>query len=329
MGMQAEQEWKMTMNYIILDLEWNQADDLKTKLESGLMFEIIEIGAIKLNSEMIEIDSFHELIKPQVFDHMNQVTGQLIHISMKELQDCRSFNEAAADFLRWCGDDFIFCTWGSLDLTELQRNMDFYNMPGLSKKPMKYYDVQKLFSIAYEDKKKRRTLQYAVEFLHIAEEVPFHRADADAVYTAEVFKRIAAAGSVLKYYSFDTYHLPQNKAEEINVVFDDYAKYISREFINKLSAMGDKDVVSTRCFLCGTKTRKKVPWFSNNGKSYYSVMVCPKHGNIKGKIRMKKSTQDKVFVVKTMKQINAETVNDIISKRNQIREDRRDRRHRS
>lgn len=328
MGMQVQQEWKMTMNYIILDLEWNQADDLRTKLESELMFEIIEIGAIKLNSDITEIDSFHELIKPQVFNRMNQVTGELVHISMNELQNCRNFGEAAADFIRWCGEDYIFCTWGSLDLTELQKNMDFYKLPSLSKKPIKYYDVQKLFSIAYEDKKKRRTLQYAVEFLNIKEKVPFHRADADAVYTAEVFKKVAAVEGVLKNYSFDTYHLPQNKAEEINVVFDGYAKYISREFINKLSAMNDKDVVSTKCFLCGTKTKKKVPWFSNNGRNYYSVMVCPKHGNIKGKIRMKKSVQDRIYVVKTMKQINAEAVNDIIEKRNQIREGRRERRHR-
>ncbi len=318
----------MSMNYIILDLEWNQADDLKTKLESDLMFEIIEIGAIKLDSETKQADSFHELIKPQVFDRMNQITGELIHISMKELENCRNFNEVAGDFIRWCGSDYIFCTWGNLDLTELQKNMDFYGMPSLSKRPMKYYDVQKLFSIAYENKKNRRSLQYAVEFLNIEEEVPFHRADADAVYTAEVFKKVADVEGVLKNYSFDTYRLPRNKAEEINVTFDDYAKYISREFLNKLSAMNDKDVVSTKCFLCGAKTRKKVPWFSNNGKNYYSVMVCPKHGSIKGKIRMKKSVQDRIFVVKTMKQVNAETVNDIITKRNQIREGRRERRHR-
>ena len=186
------------MNYIILDLEWNQADDLKTKLESELMFEIIEVGAIKLNSEYMQIDSFHELIKPQVFNRMNQVTGELIHISMRELENCRNFCEAASDFLRWCGDDYIFCTWGNVDLTELQKNMDFYHMPGLSKKPIKYYDVQKLFSIAFEDKKKRRALQFAVEFLNIKEEVAFHRADADAFYTAKVFKKVAAAEGVLK-----------------------------------------------------------------------------------------------------------------------------------
>lgn len=317
------------MNYIVLDLEWNQADDLKTKLENELLFEIIEIGAVKLNSDKEQIDSFHELIKPQVFDRMNQVTGEIVHINIKELESCRSFKEVAGDFIRWCGEDYIFCTWGNLDLPELQKNMDFYNMTHLSEKPFAYYDVQKLFSIAYEDKKKRCTLQYAVEFLNLKEEVPFHRADADAVYTAEILKKIAEKEDVFKNYSFDTYHLPKNKAEEINVAFGDYAKYISREFASKVLAMNDKDVVSTRCFLCNAKTRKRIPWFSNNGRSYYSVMVCPKHGNIKGKIRMKKSSYDKIYVVKTMKQISIDSVNDIVDKRDQIREGRKERRHRT
>lgn len=315
------------MNYIVLDLEWNQADDEKTKLENELMFEIIEIGALKLDSNKVQSDSFHELIRPQVFNRMNQVTGELIHLSMNELENCRSFKEVTEDFLRWCGDDYVFCTWGNIDLLELQKNMDFYDMPFLSKNSIKYYDVQKLFSIAFEDKKKRRTLQHAVEFLDIKEEVPFHRADADAFYTAEVLKRITP--DAFKNYSFDTYRLPQNKAQEINVVFDDYAKYISREFSNKLSAIGDKDVVSTKCFICGSKTKKRVPWFSNNGKNYYAIMICPKHGYIKGKIRMKKSVHDRIYVVKTMKQVGVDTVDDIIKKRNQIREIRREKRHRT
>ena len=33
------------------------------------------------------------------------------------------FVRAMTEFLEWCGDDYRFCTWGSMDLTELQRNM--------------------------------------------------------------------------------------------------------------------------------------------------------------------------------------------------------------
>lgn len=35
------------MNYIVLDLEWNQA--IKQDHNSQLLFEIIEIGAVKLD----------------------------------------------------------------------------------------------------------------------------------------------------------------------------------------------------------------------------------------------------------------------------------------
>lgn len=36
------------MNYIILDLEWNQGNEQKEKQLKELPFEIIEIGAVKL-----------------------------------------------------------------------------------------------------------------------------------------------------------------------------------------------------------------------------------------------------------------------------------------
>ena len=221
------------MNYIVFDLEWNQAADLRTRRANSLLFEIIEIGAVKLNEKKEQIDDFHELIKPQVFHTMNQVTGDLIHLKMEQLEDCRSFPEVAADFVQWCGSDFIFCTWGTLDLTELQKNMDYYNMTPVSEKTLQYYDVQKLFSIAFEDRKSRRTLQYAVDFLHIRKDVDFHRAYTDAYYTAEVIKRIGD-DRVFRNYSFDTYHMPRNKSEEIKICFEDYAKYISRELRTSL-----------------------------------------------------------------------------------------------
>ncbi len=65
---------------------------------------------------------------------MNQVTGELIHLKIEQLENCRSFAEVAADFLAWCGSDYIFAHGESLDLTELQKNMDYYNMTPVSEK---------------------------------------------------------------------------------------------------------------------------------------------------------------------------------------------------
>lgn len=314
------------MNYVVLDLEWNQAADLRTRMANSLLFEIIEIGAVKLNENREQIDEFHELVRPQVFHTMNQVTGELLHLRMEQLDGCRSFPEVAADFVRWCGRDFIFCTWGSLDLTQLQKNMDYYNMTPVSERTLKYYDVQKLFSIAFEDRKSRRTLQYAVDFLHIRKDVVFHRAYTDACYTAKIIKSIAD-DRVFGNYSFDTYRLPRNKSEEIRIRFDDYSKYISREFPDKPAAMGDREVTDTHCFLCGMRTRKRIPWFTNNGKHYYTVVNCVRHGAIKGKIRLRRTENGRIYVVKTMRQIDSEGVQDIMDKKSQVRQNRKERRH--
>ena len=53
------------MNYIVFDLEWNQNPDGRKHPDSRLPFEIIEIGAVKLNEKREIIDTFQCLIKPK------------------------------------------------------------------------------------------------------------------------------------------------------------------------------------------------------------------------------------------------------------------------
>ena len=135
------------MNYIIFDLEWNQACEDNIKKYENLPFEIIEIGAIKLNSKKEIIDEFTVVIKPEIYKELHYITEQLIQIHKEDLDRGISFVDACTKFLEWCGKDYLFCTWGNLDLIELQRNINFYKMPPLANKPFKFLDIQKLFSI--------------------------------------------------------------------------------------------------------------------------------------------------------------------------------------
>lgn len=312
------------MNYIVMDLEWNQSSDGSEEVCKVLPFEIIEIGAIKLNSERKMIGEFSELIKPQVYHEMHHITGKLIHLEMDELEKGQPFVDIEEKFRQWCGEDYLFCTWGPLDLVELQRNIRYYGLEPLGDGPIAYLDVQKLFSIAYEDRKLRRTLEYAIDFLHIEKDIPFHRAFSDAYYTAKVLARMEE--SVLANVSFDVFHLPRTREDEIHIVFDTYAKYISRSFADKTEAMQDKTVIATKCYLCHRNLRKKIRWFSPNGKHYYSVSCCDKHGLMKAKIRIRKTEDDRVYVVKTEKFITPEEVQDIRGKQEKAREQRRERR---
>ena len=175
--------------------------------------------------------------------------------------------------------------------------------------PFRFLDVQKLFSIAFEDKKSRRTLEYAIDFLHIEKDIPFHRAFSDAYYTAKILTFIP--DYVMKNYSFDVFHLPKDKDSEIQVVFDDYIKYISRSFADKAAAIADRKVMSTKCYLCHKNLRKKIRWFTPNGKHYYSVSYCDKHGYMKAKVRLRKAEDDRIYVVKTEKFISKEEVDSL------------------
>lgn len=302
------------MNYIILDLEWNQSSTGREPEVATLPFEIIEIGAIKLNHERIMISEFSQLIRPTVYHQMHRITSKLIHMRMEELERGKPFTQVVGDFLRWCGEDYIFCTWGPLDLTELQRNLRYYGMEPLAKGPIAFLDVQKLFSIAYEDRKSRRALEWAVDYLEIEKDIPFHRAFSDAYYTAKVLAAISDV-EVLKNVSYDVFNPPSCREEEIKVEFDTYFKYISRIFPDKTAALADREVSSSKCYLCRRNLRKKVKWFTPNGRHYYCIAYCEKHGYLKCKIRIRKTEDGQVYVVKTSRFISPEDVEKLTERR--------------
>lgn len=315
------------MNYIVLDLEWNQADG-KIDKSGCLPFEIVEIGAVKLNRWMSIVDEFEEIVKPKIYPHMHYMTSQIVGLDTEDLENGRPFVDVMNDFLKWCGKDYIFCIWGTLDLTELQRNMCFYGMDELSSKPLPFMDVQKMFSIAYEDGKIRRALEFGVDSLSIDKTIPFHRAKNDAYYTAKVLEKIHKRHrSAEKYLSYDLFMVPQRVEDEVKVKFKTYFKYISREFSDKIEAMADKEVSSTLCYACGKPTKKIVKWFSVNGRHYYYVGECKRHGLMKCKVRMKKADDGNVFVVKTQKFIDEETLTEIRDKQDKLRVQRAERRH--
>lgn len=293
------------MNYIVVDLEWNQGDTGLADEKVELLFEIIEIGAVKLNQFGIMAGEFSELVKPVVYHHMHQMTGKLIHLRMRELAKGKPFAQVAEGFLEWCGEEpYQFCTWGGMDLTEFQRNMKFHHMEALSDGPIAFFDVQKLFSIAYEDGKSRKSLEYAVDFLQVEKDIPFHRAFSDAFYTAKILGRIIEEKpQVLKNLSYDVFHLPADKKSELKIQFDSYMKFISREFGSKAEIFADKEVISSKCYLCHRNLRKKENWFTPNGRNYYCLAHCEKHGYLKGKIRIRKAEDGGLYVVKTTKLI--------------------------
>lgn len=316
-----------TMNYIVLDLEWNQSACGKEGEIKELPFEIIEIGAVKLDSHMNQISEFCQVICPQVYRELHFKTKEITHLNMDELTKGQPFAEVFKSFLEWCGDDYMFCTWGPMDVTELQRNMKYYGFP-LFNTPVFFYDIQKIFSIVFEDRKTRRSLEWAINYLRIKKDDSFHRALSDAYYTWQVMKSLKTQ-EIHDNYSIDCFQKPKDKDDQIYVIYDTYSKFISREFDNKTDILKDKYISSTICYKCGKKTKKKIRWFSDNAKTYYCLASCPDHGWLKGKIRLRKSDEDKVYAIKTIKLTDDSGADAIRQKQAFIRKKRREKRARA
>lgn len=302
------------MDYIVFDLEWNQCPDGREAEDAQLPFEIIEIGAVKLNMDREIVGEFHKMIKPKVYHWINSKTREIVHLDYSSLKDGTPFPKAARQFFSWCGQEPKFCTWGDQDLMELQRNLKYFGMEELLPGPMRYYDVQKLFSLCYEDGRSRRALKYAVDLLDLEKREDFHRAQADARYAAEVFRRVDEA-CIRRNFSVDVYQNPKSKKEEIHIFYDDRVKFVSREFASKEAAIGDREVSSTCCPLCHRPAKRKIRWFSVNARRYFSISVCPEHGYIKGKVRMRKTDEGKFYVEKTTSLVDEADAKRILEKK--------------
>ena len=203
-------------------------------------------------------------------------------------------------------------------MMELQRNMKFYGLLDLLPGPVTYYDVQKLYSISYDDGTHRCALEHAIDELKIEKSRGFHRALADAWYTAKVLEKINNI-IIINHPSLDVYQNPKKKKDEIHISYPDHDKYVSREFATRERIMKDREVTSTRCPVCHLPAKRKLRWFMNNPKVYYSISNCEEHGLIRGKIRIRKTEDEKYFAVKTLRFTDTEEAEELRERKEVLR----------
>ena len=105
------------MDYIVLDMEWNQpwpgSPSSKKVLPVDIRGEIIQIGAVRVSEEQFVQDEFQIMVKPKYYRHLNRRVSKLTGIKEARLRDEGvPFPEAIEKFREWCGDDVVFLTWG-------------------------------------------------------------------------------------------------------------------------------------------------------------------------------------------------------------------------
>ena len=178
------------MEYIILDLEFNGT---YSKHRHKFVNEIIEFGAVKCDEQLNIIETFSELVKPQISKKLNSHVSALTHITIDELKKSNnSFSHVMSKFRKFLGDG-VLMTWSNSDILVLIENYKYFY--GNDKLPfMQYYvNAQKYCerAIGYNDKARQLGLSTCAEMLGITfEDDILHRAYNDAELTAACFKAL-------------------------------------------------------------------------------------------------------------------------------------------
>lgn len=271
------------MNYIIFDLEWNNAYNYKTK--KG-MNEIIEIGAVKLNGNLEIVDTFKQLIKPRVSKRLESRFKNLTNISMDEIKEFGiDFDDAFADFSRWSrGDGNIFLSWSMSDLYTLVDNFARFKGTVYVDFITYYADLQK-YCMHFLDGcgKNQISLSHCADMLEIdLSDKNLHRALEDCYAEAYCFKKVFDREAFKGYVSkcgrdfferliYKPYYLaPKDSIFNINEVRL-YCPVCSGD----IKVLADYDYVNKAFRSAGqcVKCRKKFWIFVRAKKNYDNISV--------------------------------------------------------
>ena len=283
------------MNYIVLDMEWNQpwpgSPSAKKVLPVQIRGEIIQIGAVRITEDRQVGDEFQALIKPKFYRRLNRRVSKLTGIKEAQLRDEGvPMQEAMARFRAWCGEDVIFLTWGFDDITILRENLRLYGID--ESWVSRWYNAQMIFNAQTDGTSSQKALKTAMEIFGIEATRPAHDALGDAYHTALICAKLDLIRGVMEYGQAVKSHENGFHGAELpgcigRKVFYDYA--------DKQAALAAMDKEENKCPTCGaqmTGTR----WFAQPGRRYMDLAECPEHGKFLIRIRLSDQPDGKVRV---------------------------------
>ncbi|MEG1835873.1 MAG: 3'-5' exonuclease [Oscillospiraceae bacterium] len=251
------------MQYIVMDLEWNNAYSKKL---SGFINEVIEIGAVKLDDELNVTDTFSDVVKSQVGKKLQGRVKALTHITNEEISRGIPFQKAISNFSKWLGEEEnLFLTWGDGDIRTLIKNCEYFmgytHIPFINN----YCDLQK-YCQSFIDSNitvQQVGLSAAAVALGInPDKFPHHRALDDSFLSVACFKK-----------TFDNEKLKKYTHKCDNLYYEKL--FFKPKIISDINnPLVDKTKFNCVCDVCGGKVKVKKDWRFIN-QSFRADFQCP------------------------------------------------------
>ena len=273
------------MNYIVLDMEWNQpwpgSPSSKKVLPVQIRGEIIQIGAVRISEDQQVLDEFQVLIKPRYYRSLNRRVSKLTGIKESRLkEEGVPMAEAMEKFRSWCGEDVIFLTWGFDDITILRENLMLYGLD--DSWVNRWYNAQMIFNAQTDGSNAQKALKTAMEIFEIEATRPAHDALGDAYHTALICARLDLKKGAEEYESAVKSHINGFHGAELPGCI---SRKVFYDYTDKRAAMAAMTVAENICPLCGHQMHG-TRWFAQPGRRYMDLATCPEHGQFLIRIRL-------------------------------------------
>lgn len=306
----------LCMNYVVVDLEWNQAMSSKSsvfnKLPIHLGGEIIEIGAVKLKDDMSPGEEFTIDVKPVYFRRMHYKVKKITGFDKERLAQGISFADALEHFRSWCGDDVTFITWGCDDQRILEQNIIIHDLDwdwiaG-------WVNLQLIYNLQTGGDKNQKSLSSAMEHFEIEQTRVAHDALGDAFNTALVASRLDMGAGLDMYADAERIlaaRMPVKAA--VPAAESDTPDALSHEcfmgYESKAAAFADDNVCFVECPECGAVMAAQ-RWVNQGDQRYMNIYSCPEHGTYLVRLKFRKSPDDGLWLANRLVYKADETMED-------------------
>ncbi len=275
------------MYYITLDLEWNQAYAEKAlavqkRLSRRLRGEVIQIGAVKLDKNLKPAGSYSVVVKPKYFKKIHKHVSVLTGITQEQMDLGISLPEAAERFRKWCGRDFVFLTWGPDDIPMLKENFRVHEIS--TEWLDSVYDLQPIFNKQTDGIDKQRSLEFAMEYFEIPQNLPAHDALNDAFFTALVAEKLDIEEGIRSYNERRGDILLETVIGDADAGEDGYVT------ISEL--LEDCMVKEPSCPICGSMLESKSKTLHSKGQKYTNIYSCKDDGDMLLTLKMHRNFND-------------------------------------
>ncbi len=273
------------MDYIVLDMEWNQpwpgSPSSKKVLPVQIRGEIIQIGAVRVTEDQQVADEFQVLIRPKYYRHLNRRVSKLTGIKEIRLkEEGIPFPDAMEQFRAWCGEDIIFLTWGFDDIGILRENLMLFGLD--TNWTERWYNAQMMFNAQTDGSNAQKALKTAMEIFGIEATRPAHDALGDAYHTALICAKLDLKRGAQEYDQALKSHENGFHGAELPGCI---CREVFYDFSDKRAALAAMAGEQNKCPECGSRMLGS-RWFAQPGHRYMDLATCPEHGKFLIRVRL-------------------------------------------